>query len=76
MTLCELFCGLKHPMSCVLFIIKVGGKYGQLSPSLCELFFGVKHPMSCVLFIVKVGGKYSQLSPSGYGNRTRKQSKN
>ena len=53
-------------MSCVLFIVKVGGKYSQLSPSLCELFCGVKHPMSCVLFIVKVGGKYRQRLPSGY----------
>ena len=66
MTLCELFCGVKHPMSCILFIVKVGGKYSQLSPSLRELFCEVKHPMSCVLFIVKVGGKYRQRLPSGY----------
>ena len=66
MTLCGLFCGVEHPTSCVLLIVKVGGKYSQLSPSLCELFCGVKHPMSCVLFIVKVGGKYRQRLPSGY----------
>lgn len=27
MALCELCCRVKHPMSCVLFIVRVGGKY-------------------------------------------------